>query len=291
MQRYLLALAGLALYASSLGAQDYVDLEQERLEAARAREQQSYQGSSAATSTTPSTSPYQASSSAAPAQELVPEPVPAQADSGPNFGQIYNQLQMLQREVMELRGQMEEQAYELRQLKQQSLERYVDLDRRVSGGAGTAAANSPDKPNATSGSSPAPAGAGVAQPGESDAYRAAYGLVRNQQFPQAVDAFKQFLQKYPDGKYAPNANYWLGELYLVSDPPDLEAARRAFTMLLEQYPDNSKIPDALYKLGRVYFQKGNPGKAREYLDRVVGQYGDSGSSAVNLARDFIAENY
>lgn len=291
MQRYLLALAGLALYAGSLGAQDYVDLEQERLEAARAREQQSYPGSTSAAPATSSSSPYQASSSTAPAQELIPEPVPAQNNTGPNFGQVYSQLQLLQREVMELRGQMEEQAYELRQLKQQSMERYVDLDRRISGGAGTDAVGTPDKPVATTGSNQASGNGAAAQPGESEAYRASYALVRNQQFDQAVEAFKQFLQDYPDGKYAPNANYWLGELYLVITPQDLEAARRAFTMLLEQYPDNSKIPDTLYKLGRVYFLKGNPSKAREYLDRVVGDYGDSGSSAVNLARDFIAENY
>ena len=37
--------------------------------------------------------------------------------------------------------------------------------------------------------------------------------------------------------------------------------------------------------------KGNREKAREYLDRVIREYGSSNSSAVKLARDFIAENY
>ena len=35
------------------------------------------------------------------------------------------------------------------------------------------------------------------QAGEGEAYRAAYALVRGQQFDQAVRAFKQFLQDYP----------------------------------------------------------------------------------------------
>ena len=61
--------------------------------------------------------------------------------------------------------------------------------------------------------------------------------------------------------------------------------------MLSQYPDNSKAPDALYKLGKVQFLKGNREKAREYLDRVISEYGSSNSSAVKLARDFIAENY
>ena len=127
--------------------------------------------------------------------------------------------------------------------------------------------------------------------GEADAYRTAYSEVRSQQFDEAVIAFKQFLQDFPDGRYAANAHYWLGELYLVITPPDLESSRQAFTLLLDQYPDNSKVPDALYKLGKVYFQKGNPEKARQYLDRVINEYGSSNSSAVKLARDFIQENY
>jgi tol-pal system protein YbgF len=131
----------------------------------------------------------------------------------------------------------------------------------------------------------------VELPGEADAYRAAYSEVRSQQFSDAVVAFRQFLKDYPDGRYAPNAHYWLGELYMVITPQDLEAARQSFALLLEQYPDNSKIPDTLYKLGRVYFQKGNPNKAREYLDRLLREFGDSNSSAVKLAREFINENY
>ena len=86
--------------------------------------------------------------------------------------------------------------------------------------------------------------------------------------------------------YAPNAYYWLGELYLVVQPPDLESSRQAFTMLLSQYPDNSKAPDALYKLGKVQCMKGNREKAREYLDQVISRYGSTNSSAVKLAREF-----
>jgi tol-pal system protein YbgF len=127
------------------------------------------------------------------------------------------------------------------------------------------------------------------QPGEGEAYRAAYALVRGQQFDQAVEAFHQFLRNYPDGRYAPNAHYWLGELYLVVQPQDLEASRQAFTLLVTQYPDNAKVPDALYKLGKVHFLKGSREKAREYLDGVARGYPDS--SAANLARDFVAENY
>ena len=126
------------------------------------------------------------------------------------------------------------------------------------------------------------------QPGEAEAYRAAYALVRGQEFDSAVTAFTAFLRDYPGGRYAPNAHYWLGELYLVVDPADPEAARQSFMLLLNQYPDNAKIPDALYKLGRVQFIKGNSQRAREYLERVMREYPNS--SAARLAGDFIDQN-
>ena len=108
---------------------------------------------------------------------------------------------------------------------------------------------------------------------------------------QAVQAVQKLERHYPAGKYAANAYYWLGELYLVIQPPDLESSRQSFAMLLSQYPDNSKAPDALYKLGKVQYMKGNRDKAKEYLDQVITRYGSTNSSAVKLARDFLAENY
>lgn len=270
MRRYLTLLVGLVFAASPVYSQEYIDLEAERLQQGRLPQERQAQGGRTTTA-------YDTA--------VVPDAAPV-TDPAQNYGEILYQLQLLQREVMTLRGQMEEQGHQLRQLKEQSLERYVDLDRRFSEGGGGSSTGRTETPVSTGATSTA-----VELPGEADAYRAAYSEVRSQQFADAVVAFKQFLKDYPDGRYAPNAHYWLGELYLVITPQELESARQSFTLLLEQYPDNSKIPDTLYKLGRVYFQKGNPDKARQYLDRLIREYGSTNSSAVKLARDFISENY
>jgi tol-pal system protein YbgF len=262
MGRYLITFCGLALCAGPLFAQDFIDLERERLE-----------------QTDTSVPIDSAPASAVIAASTAAEPV----SQGPNYGELYYQMQLLQQEVMELRGQMEEQTHELRQLKQQNLERYLDIDRRLSEGSGGSTATTQGTPGS---------GAQAQElAGEADAYRNAYSMVRSQQFSEAVISFKQFLQDFPDGKYAANAHYWLGELYLVIVPPDLELSRREFTLLLEQHPDNSKAPDAMYKLGKVYFEKGNREKAREYLDKVISEYGSTNSSAVKLARDFLSQNF
>ena len=259
---------GLILWVGPLFAQDYIDVEAERERQALQEQQGGYRPSSP--------------------QQTVP--VNPTSTGGTDTGELYYQLQLLQQEVMELRGRVEEQEYQLKQLREQSLERYLDLDQRLKAGGGAGAGQ------ASAGSS-APATGGSAQPsaqplaGEAEAYRAAYSLVRSQQFSQAVGAFQQFLVEFPGGRYTPNAHYWLGELYLVISPPDDESARREFTRLLEEYPENSKVPDALYKLGKIYYDRGNRERAKEHLDRVINEYGDSGSSAVKLARDFLSQNF
>jgi tol-pal system protein YbgF len=255
MRRCLVILGGLALWVSPLFAQEYIDVEAERL-------QQSSQPDAAI--------------------DPQPDLQPASASSS---GELYYQLQLLQQEVMELRGKVEEQEYELRQLKEQSLERYLDLDRRLSeGGAGGEGGSTPETPGGAGGTPVQPLA------GEADAYRSAYSLVRSQQFREAIIAFNSFLQDFPEGRFAANAHYWLGELYLVIVPQDTESARREFNLLLEQHPDNAKVPDALYKLGKIYAERGNCERGREYLERVINEFGNSNSSAVKLARDFLSEN-
>ncbi len=297
-----LALSGLAICAGPLSlegyAQGYVDLEAER--AARTRPDGT--GVQPSQNTTVVTDPYGAGpaaaypatsygvNSAAAAPALRPAQatsVPGGGGSGQNLSHLFYQLQQLQQEVMMLNGKVEEQAHELRKIKAQNLERYVDIDRRLgNGAAGSATATATNVPVRNKVSDP------VAElPGEGEAYRAAYALVRGKLFAQGVTAFEKFLSDYPGGKYSPNAYYWLGELNLVIKPANLESARQAFMLLLNQYPNNNKIPDALYKLGKVQYTKGNRDKAREFLDRVINEYGSTNSSAVTLARGFLRDNY
>lgn len=289
-------------FLASAQAQDYIDLEAER--AASAITPSSSSAVQPAQSY-PVTSYGIGSAPAAPVLQGESPASPVGGNSGANPGQLLMQVQQLQQEVMRLNGLIEEQAHELSTLKAQSLERYIDLDRRLgllAGGtvepatdaAAGLSATAPSVETAAPTSSPAAVPsppAAQAQPGEAQAYQAAYALVRSQQFNQAVTAFQKFLQDFPAGRFTPNAHYWLGELYLVTSPPDPEAARQSFMLLLDMYPQDSKVPDALFKLGRIHYTKGNRERAREFLDRVINEFGSSNSAAVKLAQDFISENY
>ena len=204
-------------------------------------------------------------------------------------------VQQLEEEIRRLNGLVEEQASLLARLQDQTLERYVEMDRRLA--ALGAAEDTVSVVAASEGAvvvDPQDVSAGAeqalvpeAQPGEQEAYQAAYGFVRERQFDQALIAFNAFLAAYPYGRYSPNAHYWLGELYLVVEPVDPESARQNFQLLLDQYPADRKVPDALYKLGRVHALKGNEDRSREYLTRVIDEYGAEQHPAAQLAQDFL----
>jgi tol-pal system protein YbgF len=203
-------------------------------------------------------------------------------------------VQQLEEEIRRLNGLIEEQESLLLRLQDQSLERYVEIDRRLAA-IGTLdqeplvtdATDESEVGSTTPDSSSTDSVAVEVQPGEQEAYQAAYGLVRERRFELAIAAFNTFLANYPFGRYAPNAHYWLGELYLVIQPADPESARQNFQLLLDQYPNDRKVPDALYKLGRVHALKGNMARSREYLNRVISDYGEQQHPAAQLAQDFL----
>ena len=222
---------------------------------------------------------------------LNPEPL---ADTSSDARSLALRVQQLEEEIRRLNGLVEEQASLLMRLQDQSLERYVEVDRRlaiIASGERVKVTDDPISPDdtlAVGESNVAPEESLEApQMGEQEAYQAAYGLVRERQFSDALTAFAAFLGEYPFGRFAPNAHYWLGELYLVVEPVDPESARQNFQVLLDQYPNDRKVPDALYKLGRVHALKGNQERSREYLQRVISEYGADGHPAAQLAKDFL----
>jgi len=202
-------------------------------------------------------------------------------DSGAQISaEFYYQFQALQQEVMQLRGMMEEQAHEIKKLKQQRLDDYIDLDRRIGQSRGDnsgepSAQTVAPNPQLLNSAAPAPAD-------ELKRYREAIDLLLKQQDQDgAIAALNKHLQDYPQGRYAANAQYWLGETYLLKG--DLAQANKWFTQLINEYPGHNKVPDAKFKLGKVYDMQGDKVKARQMLEDVA----QSGSSAAGLAKDYI----
>jgi len=136
-------------------------------------------------------------------------------------------------------------------------------------------------PGASSASAPASAFA----PTEAEAYANAFELMKDQRFEESVLAYQQVLNNFPDGEFAPESRYWLGELYLMADR--LEDARGSFSEVVEAFPAHQKVPLSMYKLGVVNHRLGVMPKALEYLENVVVRYPDT--PAAGLARSYADE--
>ncbi len=206
---------------------------------------------------------------------------------------VFSEIQALKYEIATLRGMVEEQAHEIARLKQQQTENYLDLDRRISGGGSAAIAPSTTVPAATSPSATtsrpvtAAASTNTASTSNNDAevYAAAYDLLRQRQYDQAIGAFKDYLNRFPRGAYAGNSYYWLGEIYLLKD--DLAQARDNFDRLLTDFPHDRKVSDTKFKLGKVYHLLGDNSSAQRLLNEAAADSGD----AARLARQYLQDNF
>ncbi|WP_347901644.1 tol-pal system protein YbgF [Pseudomonas purpurea] len=207
-------------------------------------------------------------------------------------GELFNQLQQMQEQISRQQGVIEVLQNDVSRMKQESLERYQDLDRRIGSGGAPAVAPENSSAGGDMNAAGAAAGAGAAtqppaassEPGdpakEKLYYDAAFDLIKAKDFDKASQAFSAFLRKYPNSQYAGNAQYWLGEVNLAKG--DLQGAGQAFAKVSQLYPKHAKVPDSLYKLADVERRLGHTDKVKGILQQVVAQY--PGTSAAQLAQ-------
>lgn len=190
--------------------------------------------------------------------------------------QLQQQLNATQSDIDSLRGQIQENSYQLNQVVERQKQIYQQIDSLSSGAAAsnTAAASGGDN-SAAAAAPAADAAASTAAPVQSgDAntdYNSAVALVlEKKQYDQAIAAFQAFVKKYPDSTYQPNANYWLGQLNYNKGKKD--DAAYYFATVVKKYPKSPKSSEALYKVGVIMQDKGDNAKAKAVYQQVVKQY-------------------
>lgn len=226
--------------------------------------------------------------------------VAAQSNTQANM-EMLNRLNALQQEVSSLRGLVEQLQNENEQLKQRAREQYIDLDSRLAklegGMAADPAADHPsaagaEDPVVAGGSNttvarPAPpasdAGAPVADPAsERQLYDSAFQSLGDGDYAEASRRFQDYLETYPAGALAPNAWYWLGESYYVTQ--NYEVALAAFQSLMQGFPASNKAPDAQLKLGYCQFELGQAAEGERTLQDVIARFPDSDAARLAQSR-------
>ena len=190
---------------------------------------------------------------------------------------LSQRIEATQSEMRLLRGQIDEMQHNLNKTQDQQRELYADVDRRLSaleGGARLA-------------SGPSSAGGGLPVPQGDDRanYQAAFDMLKDGKYAEAIAGFKQYLSSFPNGALVDNAQYWLGEAHYVTR--DFTQALRDFRAVLDKYPESRKIPDALLKIGYCNYELKNWGEARSALNQVVQKFPDT--TAARLASQRLAK--
>tara|TARA_B110000503_G_scaffold114632_1_gene172366 strand:- start:6801 stop:7691 length:891 start_codon:yes stop_codon:yes gene_type:complete len=231
--------------------------------------------------------------------------------------QMFDLVELLQQELQQLRGIVEELNHDLGRLKQDQKQRYLDLDRRIVS-LSTQPPTVTQPPVATQvplsyvAAEPQVISA-VGQTSQTDvastsaqgndatavqqtietqtpndpeaeklAYNAAFGLIRERQYDASIVSLLTFVKDFPQGELVANAHYWLGEVYMVQG--DASLAAKSFDYVISKFPEHRKVPDALYKAGVAYQNVGDVDKANQLLQRVLMEYPESSAARLALER-------
>jgi len=190
---------------------------------------------------------------------------------------LSQRIEAVQVEARMMRGVLDEVQHQVQQTQNQQRDMYSDVDRRLTALEGGGARPSV---NATSGSDlPVPQGDDRAN------YQAAFDLLKDGKYNEAIAGFRQFLTTFPTSPLADNAQYWLGEAHYVNK--QYTDALRDFRTVLEKYPDSRKTPDALLKIGFCNYELKDYAGARSSLNQVVQRFGDT--TAARLASQRLAK--
>lgn len=214
----------------------------------------------------------------------------------------------LRDEMRALRGEVEKLRFDQQAQDKRSKELYQELDRRLqaqesrtASTAPTASVNPPvtlsatptlsapaGLPMAPVGAAPVAAGAppvavisqGVGTPEEEAAYLSSFDLLKNGKYDDAIKGFQGVLAKWPNGRYADNAAYWMGEANYVKK--DFSGAQAAFQTVVSSYPASPKSADAMLKLGLTQVELKQVDQAKQTLTMVIQKYPTS--NAAKLAQ-------
>jgi tol-pal system protein YbgF len=207
-------------------------------------------------------------------------------------------IKMLQRvdqlsaEVSQLLGELEQQRFDLADLKKRQRELYRDTDRRLRDLENRSTQQSADVPievpnlavintpsvdiaasgNATQSVEPVAEPSTPPIPDNSDsktedaqnntinvtsseeqsAYQSAFDTLKEGRYQKAKSELRAFLQNHSNSSFAGNAQYWLGEAHYVTR--EFKSAIEEFKAVLSNYPQSLKISDAMLKIGYTYYE-------------------------------------
>ena len=95
-------------------------------------------------------------------------------------------------------------------------------------------------------------------------------LLRDGFLSDASDAFKAFIQSYPEDSRVPDAHYWMGEAQFGMNR--FRAAAEAHYKVVQEYGGSQRAPDSLLRMGMIFQRQGNSDAACKALQSLAEVY-------------------
>ena len=204
---------------------------------------------------------------------------------------LLNEVEALKAEIARLRGNQEEQSYQMDVAEKRVKDLFVDLDTRINQIKEMASRPAPAQadtihlqPAQALSSMPPDAATVVDSDAESRAYAAAHTLVKSGKYKEAVQSMQTFLSQYPSGRLAPNAFDRMG--FSQVNLGDFPGAANSYQRLISDYPNSPKAPDAMLSLARARIQSNELTQARAMLEQLATKY--PASKAAITAKKLLA---
>jgi len=122
----------------------------------------------------------------------------------------------------------------------------------------------------------------VADPEETRLYGEAVGILRQGDFPGAVNAFSAFQRRYPSSGYGQTAQYWLANA--LYGKRDYKEAIAAFRSLVSSAPQHPRAPEALLSIANCQIELKDPKSARRTIEELLKNYPNSEAAQAGRER-------
>lgn len=220
-----------------------------------------------------------------------------------NLNPLLVQMDDLQQQLQTLQGKLESQQHAIKVLEEQIRNQYLALEKRMAPRIrpSTFSTQKPANVNASLNNTLSPRPFvdmsnakkslndrksmlpnSAPTPAAERAYQAAFQLLKTKQYNEAIEAFETFNKKFPNDLNVANADYFLGQLYLLQGQTD--AAIKFFKRFIDRYSQDARVPDAMLQCGLAYFAKGDKAMAMGLFEKIIQQYPDSKAAQAAQAR-------
>lgn len=211
-------------------------------------------------------------------------------------------MEQMNRDVSELRGQIELLSNQVGLLEKRQKDLYMDIDTRLQPiEAGRLKTTTPQPAPQTT--KPATSLAAEAKPVEKlepapvvipqtppvisaqpqtppvdpaaalKAFESALDLFRTGKYKDAVNAFNQFGQSYGTSEQAPAAQFWLGNsYYALGDCVQVIISQQ---ILLAKWPNSTRAPDGMVNIANCQAELGQKAESQKTLKELVARYPES----------------